>query len=89
MNNAVVDDTGLVRLQATESEQSKAAQDQMIEELLQAPLTEESFDRLLSLLEERQRAGLVGEIVFESANQQLGDVPVSEPLVQVTDRHAS
>jgi hypothetical protein len=85
MNNAVVDDTSVQRLQATESEQSKAAQDQMIEELLQAPLTEESFDRLLGLLEERQRAGLVGEIVFESANQQLGDVPVSEPLVQVTD----
>ena len=72
MNNAVVDDTSVQRLRATESEQSKAAQDQMIEELLQAPLTEESFDRLLGLLEERQRAGLVGEIVFESANQQLG-----------------
>lgn len=52
MNNAVVDNTSL---QATESNQIKSAQDQILEELLQAPLNEEGFGQLLAIIDERQR----------------------------------
>ena len=52
MNNSVVDNT---RLQTTESNQIKSAQDQILEELLQAPLNEESFGQLLAIIDERQR----------------------------------
>jgi hypothetical protein len=70
MSNPVVGDTSSQSLQPTESEQSRSVQDQTIEELLQAPLNEESFERLLCILEERQRASLVGEMVLLEAVYQ-------------------
>jgi len=49
---------GNTNLQTDESRQMNLAQDQMLDELLQAPLSEEGFDRLLAILDQRQRAGL-------------------------------
>ena len=45
-------------IQTAESRQMNIAQDQMLDELLEAPLSEEGFDRLLAILDQRQRAGL-------------------------------
>ena len=82
MENAGSGNTGL---QFTENDQMKSAQDQIFDNLLQAPLSEEGFDQLLAIIDERQRADIAGELVRENPNRQPGDVPVSEPLVQVAD----
>ena len=82
MENAGSGNTGL---QFTENDQMKSAQDQIFDNLLQAPLSEEGFDQLLTIIDERQRADIAGELVRENPNRQPGDVPVSELLVQVAD----
>ena len=49
---------GNISIQTAKSRQMNIAQDQMLDELMKAPLSEEGFDRLLAILDQRQRAGL-------------------------------
>ena len=52
----------------------QTGQDHALDELLQAPLGEEGFDRILAVLDQRLRAGLVGDLVFESPSRWPRDV---------------
>ncbi|MBI3934652.1 MAG: hypothetical protein HY316_08145 [Acidobacteria bacterium] len=80
MKNASVDNPSF---QTTDSDPINFVRDQMLDELLQEPLSEESFDRLLAILDQRQRAAFVGDPVFESPARRPRDVSGVEllPLV--------
>jgi hypothetical protein len=75
---------GYAGLQTTASDQMKSAQEQLLG-LLQAPLTEEGFDRLLSILEQRQRAGLIEDLVLESPSRLPRDTSGAESPVREVD----
>ena len=63
----------------------QTGQDHALDELLQAALSEEGFDRILAVLDQRRRAGLVGDLVFESPSRRPRDVSGTEPTVKVVD----
>ena len=64
------------RLQTTESNPMRSVQNQLLDNLVQAPLSIEGRDQLLAILDKSERAKSSGELVIgsqRSANEQPGD----------------